>query len=143
MAREREGEVRRPAKREEEDVVVPLSFCGGAGCRDRSIGSEGVVFKSMLAFACASVRAGAKEWVGDGSSSSEEEVLFSSSSWSSSRRRRFSCFIRSRFVWIEVLSACRWEVILMVDASCSRRRRRVRAYSTFCFRQWCPERGQW
>jgi len=129
FSREREGEGRRPAKSDEDDDVAVSGCCDGPGCRDRSIGSEDVVLRSMLAFACASVRAGAKEWAGD--SSSSEEVSLSSSRLSSSSSRRFSRLIRSRFDWIEVLRACRCEVILMVDASCSRRRRSVRAYSTF------------
>ena len=102
-----------------------------AGFRDRRSGSEDWVFSSMLAFAWASVRAGAKLWFSVRSSSESDVESESLSRLSSSRSRRFSRFIRSRFAWIEVLRVWRWEAIFMVDASCSRRRSKVRAYSTF------------
>ena len=82
-----------------------------AGFRDRRSGSEDWVFSSMLAFAWASVRAGAKEWLLDefssSSSSAEVESLSSSSRLSSSSSRLFSRFTRSRFAWIEVLRVWR------------------------------------
>lgn len=74
-------------------------------------------------------------FVSSSSSSSEESSSSSSwraASWFNSRRRVFRRFMRlrlsARSFWTEVF--CVW--VLMSWVVCSRRRRRVRAYSTFC-----------
>jgi hypothetical protein len=66
------------------------------------------------------------------SSSEEESSSWREASWFSSRRRVLRRFMRLRFsarsFWTDVF----WVWILMSWVVCSRRRRRVRAYSTFC-----------
>lgn len=71
------------------------------------------------------------------SSSSEEESSSSwrEASWFNSRRRVFSRFMRLRFVARSFWTVVFWVWVLMSWVVCSRRRRRVRAYSTFCGRR--------
>jgi len=119
-------------------------------------GAEGFVAEALLrrfeakscAACCGDVREGSVSMVSEvwtagansralfwisSSSSSEEESSSSwrAANWSSSSRRVFRRFMRLRFsarsFWTEVF----WVWVLMSWVVCSRRRRRVRAYSTF------------
>lgn len=65
------------------------------------------------------------------SSSSSDESSSDESSWSSSISRLFRRLMSSRLACRSAFRLCRRDWTLIVDVSCSRRRRSVRAYSTF------------